>query len=750
MGSVRFSNIEMKYGCHDRSIKLPIKQSPVVIAAGNGCGKSTLVEALVRSVFGFDEDRADDQSILQYRRPWTGNGMRLAVELVDEEWGIWKIDRELSESLLSITSPAGEKKSWRQDQDSRTDISSRQQINEELITLFGYDERLLYENISCLHQGELLRTHLSEEILQVAESTYSRADAARLKLAAAARAWEVGHPYGDEEPDAEQRSIAGLEARIAELETNIGQAGEIDSRRRELAEQAEGLEHDLEKIEEKIELLEQERKPLLKRRTDELEIEQTRERLSDLEGIEVELARAIANQEKAGKDADPATESNREFPEDFKSRAERIEELWEARKKQRMAISKSREDLQSAAAPPRALIVVAALLALAGLPVWLAGLGSAGIALSLGGLATLAVLVVRQRAASGVRSRLEGEIQLLEGGLRDTKDELSELVADIPDGENLRRDRLDELVRDFSNQVGEQSTIDEAAEEVAAVAAIARGILEKWSKAAIPTRPQQLLLRVQKAILSAKDDLENKAMLDAAVDPSTASSPAPSGLEAHETRLDEHRQARDELLAELTAAQRAVAEEGRLTRSPIAMKRELERSRARLNEVRDRQAALQRASELIDNAYDEYRELDEQRLVDAISLALASLSSGELGPLVIDQHLEEPTIRVDKREVPLAYPPLGYGEYHAALLAIRIGGAGFLSNLGIRPPFIVDEPFANLDESHCVQLWQILNRIAKDRQVIVATYNHVLLDQIGVAPDVVLDQPPAHPLFAAR
>ena len=749
MGSVRFSSIELQYGCHDRSIKLPIKQSPVVISAPNGCGKTTLIEALVRAVFGFDENLPDDRNILEYRRPWAGNGMRLRAELVDDEWGTWRIDRNLADSLLAITSPAGETKSWGHDNEDPIDNPSHQRMTEELTGLFGFDDRHLYESTSCLLQGEQLRTHLSDEVLRVAETSYSRADAARLKLAAAARRWQSGHPNADEEPDADQQSIKELEGRIAALEMSLGQADEIDSRRRALAEQAERLEQNLDKIDQEIEALEQERKPLLDQRAEELEIEQTQERLRDLEGIEVDLERAIATFEVMKKDYAPVQGTHLEFPDDFKSRAERVEELWEDRKHQRKAISKIRDDLRGAVPPPPALIVAATLLAVSGLPAWYAGLGSVAIALSLLGLAAVAVLLVRQRSATGDRARLEGEVQILEGALSEIKEELSELVANIPDGENLRRERLVELVQEFEGLPGEQSRIDDASEEIAAVAAIARRILEKWSKASIPSQPEQLLQQVQKAIIAAREDLENMGEDDSLPDSASESSPSLASLEALEITLDERRQSRDELFEELTDAQRAVVEEGRLAQSPLAARRQLDKSRARLEEVRDRQAALQRASDLIDNACDEYREQDEQRLIDSISHALAALTSGELGPFVLDESLEAPTVKVDQREVPLECPPLGYGEYHAALLAIRIGGAGFLSNLGIRPPFIVDEPFAHLDESRCVQLWQILNRIARERQVIVATYNHLLLDQIGITPDVVLDQPPVHPLFAA-
>jgi recombinational DNA repair ATPase RecF len=742
MSSVRFSSVDLEYGCHDRSIKLPIKQGPVVVAARNGCGKTTLIEALVRAVFGFDKSSSDDRSLLECRRPWAGNGMSLGVELVDDDWGTWRIDRDFAKSALAITNPAGETKSWSDEGEDALNILSHQQIREEITALFGSDDRRLYENTSCVRQDDLPGQRLTHDLLHVARTTYSHAESARLRLAAEARSFQIGDPAGDEEPGTEQRTIGELEARIAELEASLSQAGEIDSRRRSVARRIEGLEDELAKVENGIEMLEQECESLLSQVAEEVEIEQSQEQLSELESVAIDLERVIADREASKKDTEPVLDTSHELPEDFKERAERIEELWRARKRQRMAISKTREDLQGTAAPPLALIVVATILVLAGLPIWQAGYGAVALALCLVGLGAIPVVLFRRRSVAGDRARLEVEVEELEGELEETKAELSELVAGIPDGENLRRDRLMELVEEFEGPAQEQSPAHETSGEVEAVATIAIGVLAKWSEAPIPTQPEELLLPVERAIVSARDELVRLR--------GNQSSPHPaSRLEALEITLEERRRARDELLADLSAARRDVEEEGRLAQSPIAARRQLDLSRMQLEEVRDRQAVLQRASELVDDAYDEYRKNDEQRLIDSLSHALASLTSSELGPFVFDEGLDHPTIKVDQREMPLECPPLGYGEYHAAMLAICIGGSGFLSNLGIRPPLILDEPFAHLDESRCVQLWRILNRIARDRQVIVATYNHLLLDQIGVTPDVVLDQAPAHPLFAA-
>jgi DNA repair exonuclease SbcCD ATPase subunit len=748
VGSVRFSSIDLKYGCHDRSIKLPIRQRPIVITAPNGRGKSTLVEALVRSVFGFDSGQQHDRRVIDSRRPWRGTGMRLGIDLVDDDWATWRIDQDLVDSLMTLTSPSGQKESWRRDQAGGAAEAVTREIRERLTRLLGFADRGLYENTFCLHQGAIADTRLCKEILELAVSTYSTADAARLRLAAEAQAWQSGHPIGDEEPAEDRQSVEELEQQIADLEMSLAQAGEVDSHRVDLVARAERLERELDKMEKEIELLEEERKTLLKRREEEMEAEHLRERLLDLEGVESDLERAIADLEALEKEEAPTSEPTTVLPDDLPERARRIEELWEERKQQRMTISKKREDLHGSSNPSPLLIIAATLIALAGLPAYQVGMGTVASTLSIAGVTCMAILLVRQRGAAQNRRRIESEIELLEGQLRDVKDELSELLADLPEGENLRRERLAELVGGIEGRAGAQSKLDQARADLDAGTALTQEMLEKRSDEAIPSQPAQVLRRLQKEIIAAREDLEQKEKRQGAAAPSSDALRSSSSLEALEITIDERHKARQKIMNDLGEAQRAVTEDGRLAQSPLATRRQLDALRSKLDEVRDHQAALQRASELIDEAYDEYHGQDEQRLVDSISYTLSGLTSGELGPLLVEDGLSNPRVKLGQGEVPLECPPLGYGDYHATMLAIRLGCADFLANLGIRPPLILDEPFAHLDESRCVQLWRILNRIARDRQVIVATYNHLLLDQIGVSPDVVLDQPPAHPLFA--
>lgn len=147
-----------------------------------------------------------------------------------------------------------------------------------------------------------------------------------------------------------------------------------------------------------------------------------------------------------------------------------------------------------------------------------------------------------------------------------------------------------------------------------------------------------------------------------------------------------------------------------------------------------------RAHRLLSIAYDEFRAGDQQRLLDCISAQLGRLTGGLLGPLETATTLEAVQVWSSNRLLPIESPPLSYGEFHACLLAIRLGAADFLARVGVRPPFLVDEPFTHLDEERSGAVWTLLGEIARDRQVIVATQDRLTLDALGVRPDIVLSR----------
>jgi DNA repair exonuclease SbcCD ATPase subunit len=160
----------------------------------------------------------------------------------------------------------------------------------------------------------------------------------------------------------------------------------------------------------------------------------------------------------------------------------------------------------------------------------------------------------------------------------------------------------------------------------------------------------------------------------------------------------------------------------------------LERRRERVARKAD---VLEAAHALLLDAYDEFRDRDQDRLVDRVSGQVRRLSGGRLESVHVDGGtLEEARVRTHDRLLPMASPPLSFGEFHALQLGIRLGAAEFLAGLGILPPVVIDEPFAQLDPDRAASVWALLTQLATERQVVVTTHDDALLTALGIEPDI--------------
>ena len=99
MASVRFSHVELRYGCHQGRFEFQAQDRPYVISGPNGSGKSTIIEALARALFGFRRQRKDDRKIFDQRRPWRQSGYRASVSL-DGPVGSLVIERDFDTDEL--------------------------------------------------------------------------------------------------------------------------------------------------------------------------------------------------------------------------------------------------------------------------------------------------------------------------------------------------------------------------------------------------------------------------------------------------------------------------------------------------------------------------------------------------------------------------------------------------------------------------------------------------------------------------
>lgn len=206
--------------------------------------------------------------------------------------------------------------------------------------------------------------------------------------------------------------------------------------------------------------------------------------------------------------------------------------------------------------------------------------------------------------------------------------------------------------------------------------------------------------------------------------------------EAVATALRERRAERGKAQESLRDVSQELLERGTPSESIEALEARLESLESRREALGRKAEVLEAAHALILDAYDEFRDRDQDRLADRISEHVRRLGSGRLEGIRVEGSLDEALVRTRGRLVAMSTPPLSFGEFHALQLAVRLGAADFLGGIGIMPPLIIDEPFAHLDAARAVAVWELLGRVAADRQVIVTTQDTRLMGDLGVEPDI--------------
>jgi DNA repair exonuclease SbcCD ATPase subunit len=330
--------------------------------------------------------------------------------------------------------------------------------------------------------------------------------------------------------------------------------------------------------------------------------------------------------------------------------------------------------------------------------------------------------------------------QIVYGELDRIGEDLSREMDGIPRASMLSPATIDERRRAFDVQRRAAEKIDGAREALeaelldAARTLDAEPPIEGTLQDLAALRAGQCAAAIEEirtALARARLEIEGLAAVD-----------LPDGVdatpEAVEKALAERRTERRAVEQRARAAETRLLQEGTGYESPVAIRDELERLEAERAAIEREVRVHETAHALIRDAYQEFREHDRDRLLSAVSRSLLNLTSGRIGPIEAPGSLADATVHLGDRQVELRSPPLSYGEFHAALFGVRLGASDFHARSGIRPPMIVDEPFAYLDLDRARDLWRLLCAAARERQVFVVTQETLTLDALGVVPDIVL------------
>lgn len=730
----RFEAVRLEYGCHSGSFELPDEARPVVVAGRNGSGKTTLLEAFLRGLYGFVRRKAEDRELLKLREPWSGRPAEIEIRLLTAEGVRIAIRRDVDSDEVVAREVEADRELFRGDANPVGARSTSRRYQELVREWIGFDSLEPYRETAWIAQGELVDTRLDDEILRAAAGTHRRVEAAQTELREAFEAMTLEPLEAGGRRKNRPRRIEELRDAEEEIARRLEAARRAREEKRPLLQRSAEARAELAEIETEIEQLEAAYRPITERRTLLAEQREAEARLSALSDALESLRTASEARQRAEGEASRAA-ADGPYPEDFESRLGRAGELWERRKKlEREAAAVS----VPSPAPRRtlrpALAIGGALLAVGGAGAFVAGSSFAGMVLCLSGAALLAGSWLTRGRETGEAQGAERRIQRLRDEIEEIRARLEEISIGLP-GPLLTPETAAAHRRAFQRQAEARDAARAAAQRLGEATDSAERLLQREGPAVADGPP------VEQRIRDAREDVRTTlARLQLRLEELPDMPRLPEGVEptvpAVEAARDERRTVRDRLRERLGQLELEARDLDRASEDVFGLERELEDMRARRAEARAETSVRKYAWELVRDAYERFRATDQERLLNFINRRLAPLSGGRLGPVEAAGDLSDARVGLDGRTVALDSPPLSFGEKHVVLLAIRLGAADFVAGDGVRHPLLVDEPFTHLDEVRSRQVWELLCRLATERQVILTTQDRLVLDHLGVRPDI--------------
>ena len=727
-----FRAVRLRFGAQDAAFAFPDEPRPVVLAGPNGSGKSTLVEGVVRTLFGYEKRRSLDAAALEARRPWSGGAMTGEVTFEVRGETVC-IRREFTTDRVTVTDPHGGVVHFEGDGNPGASNQEARHYRRVLTDLFGIADLDAYQCTLYIRQGDLPETTVGEHLLRLAAGGHSRVDGARREIAEAHRGVTRRPIHASARAAINARELEKLDEEIDALKARLEDASRAGEQRGPISLERDRVADRLKALDEEIRLLEDARASLASWSAHEMEARQLREWSRKLDRV-TERLRRTADESSAAEAAFRDTVRNGRYPDDLPERLAAAELRW--------------RDVEGLSAGPPRWPGLAGVLALAAaIALWIAGEPlPAAAALLVGSLGLAAWIALRLDAG-----RRRGS----------ARDELVALLAGVPAPAALDPAARKRLSAGYRAQKAAEARRADARSDLAVVAREGRSLLREIRAAGFgalapmalsaasassaelprPTRAAGLEFRIRSAAAAARDRLaRNRVDLERVGDISLG---LPDGVPPRETdvaaALAERRSERARLQVEVQELGQELLERGSPTESIAALRAALEDRLPRREALERKARALEAAHALVADAYDAFRSGDQDRLLDHVSTHARALTGGTAGPVVVSGSLDEAAVRMEGRALPLASPPLSFGELHALLLAVRLGAADFLGAVGILPPLIVDEPFAHLDTRRAATVWEILFQVAADRQVIVTTQDELLLQYLEIAPDLRLE-----------
>lgn len=735
MDGARVIRIRLNYGNQrDRTHEIPQGDRPVVIAGPNGSGKTTLLEAIVRTLFGFN--RRSESDLLEARLETLESGW-CELRVRTPEGTHLDIRRSFDDARAVITTVEGQEERFKGDANPAGTNEQSRRFRDEVRTLMGMADYEDFSKTAFVEQGTLVGYELTEELLRVASGGTGGVDEALSVIEKRYFELTRGALPGQSRGKNKNRELENLRDRHRDLTEELGATAAQERKRGPMAAEIRTLKTAITELRTRIKTLERAQGAVQSRRGRQAEEKLAEKRTGDAQRTRERLleARKIADGARKtfaahGTECPPA-----QVEAEGRALRGALEALAEARRKQEADPGTPTVDASLPMAVWGSAVggaIGAVLAMILGQPLFW-GVAVAGVAVAFWQYRAHRQRVKAKKAGDDRRTELESAVTEARTAVTEQAGALGLGGADPerigPTIEKIEKDaaalvdaegRLAEKEGDAAELRRELRDGMEADESEA-------GSSEDLLEALRACEEHFRQARVRLALEEEETDVDLPEGVEATPDAVT------KALSAAREELTAAERERDRLREELLTAATSHT-------TSVALKDELRQLTEEIERVEARVRSLGLARELLLEAYGEFREGDEQRLLDRISDRATALSGGQIGPIEAGDTLEDARITVLGRLTPLDSRALSYGERVAIGLALRLGATDFLARNGIRPPLIIDEPFDDLDPERARGVWELLKEIAGDRQVILTSQNPLTLDHLGITPAVRLTE----------
>ncbi len=695
------------FGLFSRGITVEFGDAPIAVVVGdNESGKTTMMEAIVATIFGFTKQKNEEA-----RRPWQEHeSYSCSVTLRLSNSSLIEIARDFDDNAVRMRQLTGETETdlFLGKASSRSKSPDAEQYSQLLEGILGFGEVMLFMASVFVRQEQLM-TELSEKMRRVVSGSVST-DYEKAQAALREKFFKLTkrNPWGSRDKKNDRR-IEELRARKDEVTGKLDAQREAEHTIEKLLEQQQQLKEEIERLKRQIDENEnalqsvaqfnrlngekdraRERETTLRR-----ELENVRETRARIEKITGELKEKYPDFDSA----------DMPFQQQLARAGELEDEL--VRREQALRLEKGRWEMARRNEKKVFGLIFAIIMSVVGAVVGFATGGAKGCLTGIVVGGALGYLLSRFIQLPGGRAaRAQARVSMVQEELKDIRERRERLNGEIKTlcgtSDIAAISVQFEEYRALQNQLSAAKSLSES---FRAEQDIRDDYDEAVQELAVIETQIEQLLRTATSLSRLKDDLQDALVLETRLRAS---------CEEMTTKLEEEREREIQLKLEIARSSGAQVNDRPLLEEQIE---DIECELARLALSRD---ALKCAVDVLSEAIAEYRKGYLPMLEDEITELFSRIVGERYSRIHFDKNLGPRVDGPARSDIDPA--ALSVGTRDQLYLAMRLAFARQISH-GETLPLILDDPFANFDEQRLAAVHQILKSVSKDQQIILFTHD---------------------------